>query len=102
MRLHVTRHTDYGERYKLFSFKIPKNTEISLNDFLGIEVLKNSKGNFEIKNTTFMGKAEKRGLKFYDEITKIDISLTDRPPKELIYILGLFLLGFVFLFQKKF
>jgi len=102
LRLHVTRSTDYGDRYKLFTFEIPKNTEKSLEDFIGIEVVKKSNGNYEITNTDFMGKAEKRGLKFYDKITKIDINSIERPVKEYIYVIGMFLLLIVFYTQKKY
>ena len=49
-----------------------------------------------------MGKAEKRGLKFYDKITKIDINSIERPVKEYIYVIGMFLLLIVFYTQKKY
>ena len=101
IRLNITRYTDYGERYKLFTFKIPKNKEITLENFLGLKVEKNKKKYLEVLNTSFMGIAEKRGIKFYDEITSIDISTSRRYPKELVYVLGLLLLGFVIISQKK-
>ncbi len=101
VRFHITRYTDYGERYKLFTFEIPKNEEISLTNFVGVEVSKNIRGNLEISNTKFTGMAEKRGIKFYDEITKIEINEVDRPPKEIIYLFGLIALGMVFFLQKK-
>ena len=101
LRIHVTRHTDYGERYKLFAFQIPKNQEIYLNEFLGLELSKNKNNNLEVVNTQFMGIAEKKGIKFYDEITKIDLSSDQRLPKELVYIFGLLMLSIVIYTQKK-
>ena len=102
IRLHVTRHTDYGERYKLYAFKIPKNKEIYLQKYLGLELSKNKNNNLEVVSTKFMGIAEKKGLIFYDEITKIDLNTDQRPPKELVYVLGLLMLFFVIFTQKKY
>ena len=48
-----------------------------------------------------MGIAEKKGIKFYDEITKIDLSSDQRLPKELVYIFGLLMLSIVIYTQKK-
>ena len=102
LRFHITRHTDYGERYKLFAFEIPENKEIFVFDYIGVELSKNKLGHYEVLNTGFMSIAEKRGIKFYDEITKIDINTVERPPKEIIYIFGLFALGLILFTQKKF
>ena len=49
----------------------------------------------------FMGAAEKKGIQFYDEVTNVSISSLNRPNKEYIYIIGLFLLILVFYSQKK-
>ena len=101
IRFHITRHTDYGPRYKLFTFPIEINSTKSILDIAEIEVIRTAEGKLEISNLTFMGEGEKRGLDFYDEITDIDISSNFQPPKELIYILGLFLLSIVIVFQKR-
>ncbi|MDG2354408.1 MAG: TRAP transporter permease [Paracoccaceae bacterium] len=101
IRFHITRHTDYGPRYKLFTFPIEINSTKSILDIAEIEVIRTAEGKLEISNLTFMGEGEKRGLDFYDEITDIDISSDFQPPKELIYILGLFLLSMVIVFQKR-
>ena len=48
-----------------------------------------------------MGPAEKKGIQFYDEITKIEISSLDRPAKEYIYLFGMCLLMFIIYNQRK-
>ena len=45
LRLHVTRHTDYGERYKMFAFQI-EPSKISINELTGVELAKNDKNNY--------------------------------------------------------
>jgi len=100
LRLHVTRYTDYGERYKMFAFPIePSST--SLAEITGLEIEKNSNNNFEVVNLSFMGPAEEIGMDFYDEITKIEVSSISRPPKEYIYIFGLLLLALTYVSQKR-
>ena len=100
LRLHVTRYTDYGERYKMFAFPIePSST--SLAKITGLEIEKNSNNNFEVVNLSFMGPAEETGMDFYDEITKIEVSSISRPPKEYIYIFGLLLLALTYASQKR-
>ena len=100
LRLHVTRYTDYGERYKMFAFPIePSST--SLTEVTGLEIDKNLNNNFEVVNLTFMGPGEEIGMDFYDEITKIEISSLSRPPKEYIYIFGLLLLVLTYASQKN-
>ena len=39
-----------------------------------------------------MGPGEKKGMQFYDEVTRMEISSLDRPQKEYVYIFGLLLL----------
>lgn len=92
VRLHITRHTDYGERYKLFVFPIYSDSQISITDLTGLELKKSSSGSFEVSNIEFMGSAEKKGIQFFDEITAVEISSTTRPSKEYIYLLGLLVL----------
>ena len=101
VRFHITRHTDYGPRYKLFTFPIEISSTKTILDIAEIEVTQTVEEKLEISNLTFMGEGEKRGLDFYDEITDIDISSDFQPPKELIYILGLFLLSMTIVFQKR-
>jgi len=101
VRLHVTRYTDYGERYKMFAFLIEPNSSNSILELTGLEIEKNDNNNFDVVNLTFMGPAEKKGIQFYDEVTKIEISSLDRPAKEYIYLFGIGLLMFTIYNQRK-
>ena len=101
IRLHVTRYTDYGERYKMFAFLVESKTSKSVLQLTGIELEKNSNNNFDVVNLEFMGPGEKKGMDFYDEVTKLEINSLDRPPKELVYIFGLIILGLVLFNQRR-
>ena len=101
IRLHVTRYTDYGERYKMFAFLIESNTNTSVLDLTGLELEKNDKNNYDVINLIFMGSGEEKGIRFYDEVTKIEINSLDRPPKEYVYIFGLLLLFLTLYSQRK-
>ena len=101
LRLQVTRYTDYGERYKMFAFPIESETNASVLEITGLELEKNSNGNFEVTNLTFMGPAEEKGMDFYDEVTTIEISTLDRPHKEYVYLLGLLILLLTLYSQRK-
>ena len=101
LRIHITRFTDYGERYKLFVFEIPAKKEINITNYIGFEIRELENKNYEITNTTFNGFAEKKGIRFYDLITKIDIENKNRPIKEIIYLFGIFSILIVFLTQKR-
>ena len=101
IRLHVTRYTDYGERYKMFAFLVEPKTSKSVLQLTGIELEKNSNNNFDVVNLEFMGPGEKKGMDFYDEVTKLEINSLDRPPKELVYIFGLIILGLVLFNQRR-
>ena len=101
IRLHVTRYTDYGERYKMFAFLVEPKTSKSILQLTGIELEKNSNNNFDVVNLEFMGPGEKKGMDFYDEVTKLEINSLDRPPKEIVYIFGLIILGLVLFNQRR-
>ena len=101
IRLNITRYTDYGERYKMFAFAIEPNTKTSITNLIGLELEKNNNNNYEVVNLTFMGEGEKRGIQFYDEVTKLEISSINRPPKEYIYIFGFLLLLLTIYSQKE-
>ncbi len=92
IRIHITRYTDYGERYKLFVFPIKKGSYSSLLEATGLDIEKNKNNKSEVIDMVFMGEAEKKGVQFYDSITRIEINSLDRPPKEYVYIFGIILL----------
>ena len=101
IRLHVTRHTDYGERYKMFAFMIDPKSKTSVLELTGLELDKNENENYDVVNLTFMGPGEKKGIQFYDEVTRIEISTIDRPNKEYTYLFGLLVLMLVIFSQYK-
>jgi len=101
IRLKVTRYTDYGERYKMFAFLVEPNTNSSLTEITGLELEKNEKQNYEVTNLAFMGEAEEKGMDFYDEITRIEISSLNRPAKEYVYLIGLLTLFIVIFSQRR-
>ena len=101
LRLQVTRYTDYGERYKMFVFPIESNTKASVLEISGLELEKNDNNNFEVVNLVFMGPAEQKGMDFFDEVTRIEISSLDRPAKEYVYLVGLLVLLLTFYSQRR-
>ena len=101
IRLHVTRYTDYGERYKMFAFLVEPKTTTSVLQLTGIELEKNTSENYDVVNLDFMGPGEQKGMDFYDEVTKLEISSLDRPAKEIVYIFGLLILGLVLFNQRR-
>jgi len=101
LRLQVTRYTDYGERYKMFVFPIEPNTKASVLEISGLELEKNNNDNFEVVNLEFMGPAEQKGMDFFDEVTRIEISSLDRPAKEYVYLVGLLVLLLTFYSQRR-
>ena len=101
LRLQVIRYTDYGERYKMFVFPIEPNTKASVLEISGLELEKNDDDNFEVVNLVFMGPAEQKGMDFFDEVTRIEISSLDRPAKEYVYLVGLLFLLLTFYSQRR-
>ncbi len=101
VRLHVTRWTEYGDRYKLFV--IPPGSLAdgnSLGERLGISIEPEKGRGHRVNNLQFNGPAELAGLTFGDNIDEIDIAELDRPAKEWAYILGFLALGVVILTQS--
>ncbi len=105
IRLHVTRETEYGDRYKLFVIAPPGSTNItdekSFTEIVGIDAELEKDGRLYVSNTTYNGLAEKAGLTFGDFVTAADVEQTDRPAKEWIYPIGFLLLGIVLLLQMS-
>ena len=101
VRFHVVRHTDYGDRYKMFAFQINPNANENILNLIGLELEKNENNNFDVVNLNYNSPAEKRGMDFYDEITRIEISSVNRPPKEYVYIIAFILLLLITYSQHK-
>ena len=101
VRFHVVRHTEYGDRYKMFAFQIEPGLNKNIPDLIGIELEENKNDNFDVVNLSYNGDAEKRGMDFYDEITRIEVSSIDRPAKEYVYIIAFILLLLVTYSQRR-
>ena len=102
VRLHVTRETEYGDRFKLFV--IPPTgaaggEPLSIGERAGLTLDLGSDGRFNVSNTKFNGPGETVGITFGDYVTAVDVEQIGRPAKEWIYLIGLALLGLVFFWQ---
>ncbi len=99
VRLHVTRETDYGERYKLFVLETPMEQATTPAKTFGVGLEREEDGRYAVVDLAWNGMAEQAGIDWGDYVTGVDVEQTDLPPKELIYPAGLALLGLVFLSQ---
>ncbi|MDG2404272.1 MAG: TRAP transporter fused permease subunit [Paracoccaceae bacterium] len=104
LRLHATRETDYGDRYKLFILppvtEDKRATTDTLAKRIGALITAEEDGRLYVSNTDFNGPGEKAGLTFGDYITHIDVEQFNRPAKEWVYPIGLLLLALVFFVQS--
>ncbi|MEJ2623997.1 MAG: TRAP transporter permease [Pseudolabrys sp.] len=100
VRFHITRHTDYGDRFKLYALKTPKPKKGQLQGPFGM-MLGQKDGQWIVRSAAFGGAADKAGIAFNDVVTAIDVERNGLPPKELVYLLGFALLGLVLLSQWR-
>ena len=101
VRLHVTRETNYGERYKLFRLKTPENPAETPAETFGVGLEREEDGRHAVVDLAFNGMAERAGLDWGDYVTGVDVEQVDLPPKELVYPVGLALLGLVGMSQFR-
>ena len=101
VRFHVTRETDYGERYKLFSFETPESPAASPAETFGLALEREEDGRHAVVDLAFNGMAERAGLDWGDYVTGVDVEQVDLPPKELVYPVGLALLALAGLSQYR-
>ena len=101
VRLHVTRETNYGERYKLFRLKTPENSAETPAETFGVGFEREEDGRHAVVDLAFNGMAERAGLDWGDYVTGVDVEQVDLPPKGLIYPVGVALLGLVGLSQFR-
>jgi len=66
-----------------------------------LELEKKDNENYDVVNLNYMGAGEKKGIQFYDEVTKMEISTLDRINKEYVYIFGFFLLLLTIVSQQR-
>ena len=85
----------------MFAFQIEPGANKNIPDLVGIELETNKNDNFDVVNLGFNSPAENRGMDFYDEITRIEISAVNRPPKEYVYIIAFILLLLITYSQHK-
>lgn len=103
VRLHVTRLTEYGERYKLFVFPPPADNTAppSVNHRAGVALEPAEDGDLEVADLEFMGAGEKAGLMFGDLVTAVDVERRDRPASEWAYLAGLLIIALVLALQRR-
>ena len=99
VRLHVTRETDYGERYKLFRFETPEQLAATPAETFGVVLEREADGRHAVVDLAFNGMAERAGVDWGDYVTGVDVEQVGLPPKELVYPVGVALLGMVGLSQ---
>ncbi len=95
IRLHVTRSTDYGDRFKLFRLATPDVKGTTPEARYGLTVKRDDKGRYVVERLASGSLAEQSGIAVNDAITAIDVEQVDLPSKYLVYPFGLALLGLV-------
>ncbi len=91
VHIKVTRSSEYGERYKLFV--IEKNSfeeKFSLEKY-GLNIIE-KENKILVDNLKWNGLAKKSGFELDDLISEIKVENLDRPNKQIIYPMALFLL----------
>ena len=91
VRFKVIRNTEYGDRYKLFTFKVEGNEIINLPKYLGFALRKVENG-YLIDSLDYNGRAKKKGLDFDDRLTSIEYQNPDLLNKYWGYVFGLVVL----------
>ncbi len=95
VRFHITRETEYGERFKLYRIDPPAQLKGDVQSVFGITLKRDPAGNFRITDLVPNGIAEKRGIELDDLVTAADVENLGRPAKEWIYPIMLALLGLI-------
>ena len=91
VHIKVTRSSEYGERYKLFV--IEKNSfeeKFSLEKY-GLNIIE-KENKILVDNLKWNGLAKKSGFELDDLISEVKVENLDRPNKQIIYPMALFLL----------
>ncbi|MEL6318398.1 MAG: TRAP transporter fused permease subunit, partial [Pseudomonadota bacterium] len=102
VRLHVTRYTEYGERYRLYTLAPEEGAggDVPAAERLGVAFGPIEDGRAEITDVAFMGPAEKAGAFFGDEVTAVDIAAPAPMAKEWIYLPALLALALILAGQR--
>ncbi|MBL8659266.1 MAG: TRAP transporter permease [Rhodospirillales bacterium] len=99
VRLHVTRETRYGDRYKLFLLKAPESSAATPNEPYGLTLEREPDGRYYVSDMAINSPAEKVGVDFGDYVTAFDVRQLDLPAKEWVWPFAFALLGFVIFLQ---
>ncbi|WP_299210633.1 TRAP transporter permease [uncultured Tateyamaria sp.] len=100
VRLHVTRETEYGDRYKLFTATAGEASDDVLQA-VGLSISPEEDGRFSVTDIAFNGAAEKLGITWGDYVTAVGLEQSGRMPKEIIYIFGLLAYVAVIMMQRR-
>ena len=95
-RIHLTRETEYGDRYKLYLLTAPATSDVAR---YGLQLKREDDGRFAVSHLVFNGLAVKAGIEFGDYIDEIDVEQFGRPAREWVYPFALALLGIVVVLQ---
>ncbi|MEM9578883.1 MAG: TRAP transporter permease [Pseudomonadota bacterium] len=100
VRIYVTRETEYGDRYKLFTVTAPQAADNVL-EAVGLSLDTESDGRVSVSDIAFNGPAEKLGITWGDYVTSVGLEQSGRMPKEIIYIFGVLAYGAVIVMQRR-
>jgi TRAP transporter 4TM/12TM fusion protein len=100
VRFHVTRKTNYGDRFRLYTLATPEPGPLATQGPFGLTLAQDAQGRWLVDAFAFGQPAEAAGMDFDDIVTAIDVEQKDRPPKELVFPFAYLLLGLVFLSQR--
>ena len=80
IRLHVTRSTDYGDRFKLFRVTTPEQAQPADQGLYGVTLEQDQEDKaYYVTDMEFNGPLEQAGLDFGDKVTKIDVEQENVP-----------------------
>jgi hypothetical protein len=100
MRIHITRNTAYGDRFKLFKFEIEAQGITNLSKTLGFS-LKQDDGTYLIDELMFNGEAQKQGVEFDDKLTAVEVSNPNHLHKNWGYAVGFVFLALILATQLR-
>jgi hypothetical protein len=98
VRVHTTRETEYGDRFRLFVLPAPGGSAGQKS--FGIKLSKDE-GRYNVSDLAITGAAAKAKMDYGDIVTAVDVEQIGRPPKELVYPIALLILGALLLLQNR-
>ena len=102
IRLHVTRSTDYGDRFKLFRVTTPHEAKPGGQGIYGVTLEQDKDDQaYYVMDMQFNGLLEQAGLAFGDKVTEIDVEQANVPAKEWVYPVALVILAVVVVLQIR-